>query len=129
MKKLLLISLVIFLASGFAYAKELETTKKAGPFTVTVKLDKNPPIVGDNNLSLTIKDSAGKIVKDAKVSVDYEMPAMPGMPAMRYKVQPALSGEAYVGKVNFSMGGAWSMNIKISQGGKTASVKMNVDVS
>lgn len=129
MKKLLLISLVIFLVSGFAAAKDLETTKKAGPYTVIIKFDKNPPIVGDNNLSLTIKDAAGKIVKDAKVSVDYEMPAMPGMPAMRYKVQPVLQGDSFAGKVTFSMGGAWSLNIKINQGGKTSSVKMTVDVS
>lgn len=118
----------MFIASGFAYAKELETTKQAGPFAVTIKLDKNPPVVGDNNLSLIIKDVSGKPVKDAKVIVNYEMPAMPGMPAMRYKVQPVLQGEAYVGKVNFSMGGAWGLNIKISQGAKNASAKMNVDV-
>jgi hypothetical protein len=129
MKKLLLISLVIFLVSGFAYAKELVTTKQAGPYAVTITLDKNPPIVGDNNLSLTIKDASGKIIKDAKVSVDYEMPAMPGMPAMRYKVQPTLKGDAYVGKVNFSMGGAWNLNVKITEAGKSFMVKMNVDVS
>jgi hypothetical protein len=57
------------------------------------------------------------------------MPAMPGMPAMRYKAQPVLKDESYVGTVNFSMGGSWNLNIKISRGGKTDAVKFNVDVS
>lgn len=129
MKKLMLLTLLaMFMVSGFASAKEFETIKQAGPFAVTVKLDRNPPVVGDNSLSLIIKDASGKPVKDAKVIVNYEMPAMPGMPAMRYQVQPVLKGDAYAGKLNFSMVGAWGLNIRISQGEKTASVKLNVDV-
>jgi hypothetical protein len=68
-------------------------------------------------------------VKDAKVALDYEMPAMPGMPAMRYKNDPQLKGESYVGTVNFSMGGSWTVKVKITRSGKTDSLKFNVDVS
>ena len=129
MKKIILVSMLVFLVAGFAYAKDFEITKKAGLYTVVVKMDKNPPIVGDNGITITIKDAAGKAVKDAKVAVDYEMPAMPGMPAMRYKNDPQLKGESYVGTINFSMGGSWTVKIKITRSGKTDSLKFNVDVS
>ena len=36
----------------------------------------NFPVVGDNNVALTVKDAAGKEVSDAKVMIDYSMPAM-----------------------------------------------------
>ena len=129
MKKMILVSMLILMAAGFAYAKDFEITKKAGPYTVVVTMDKNPPIMGDNGITITIKDAAGKAVKDAKVAFDYEMPAMPGMPAMAYKGQPQLKGDSYVGTINFSMGGSWSMKIKITRSGKTDSLKFNVDVS
>jgi hypothetical protein len=129
MKKIMLVSIVVLLVVGIAYAKGFEITKKSGPYTVMVRMDKNPPVTGDNTVTIAITDAAGKPVKDATVSLDYEMPAMPGMPAMRYKTQALLRGDSYVGTVNFSMGGAWTVNIKIARGGKPVSVKFNVDVS
>ncbi len=129
MKRVFLVSMLILIVAGLAYAKDFEVIKKSGPYTVVVKMDKNPPVMGDNGISITIKDAEGKAIKDAKVTLDYEMPAMPGMPAMRYKAQPVLKDESYVGTVNFSMGGSWNLTIKISRGGKTDAVKFNVDVS
>ncbi len=129
MKKLLIASIMIILASGVVMAKDLEITKQAGPYSVFIKLEKNPPSLGENNVSITIKDAAGKVIKDANVVMNYEMPAMPGMPAMRYKVSPQLKGDSYAGTLNFSMGGSWGLNIKITRSGKTDTVKFNVDVS
>ena len=129
MKKIILVSMLILMAAGIVYAKDFELTKKAGVYTVVVKMDRNPPVMGDNGITITIKDAAGKVVKDAKVAFDYEMPAMPGMPAMRYKTDPQLKGESYAGTLNFSMGGSWTVKIKITRSGKTDSLKFNVDVS
>jgi hypothetical protein len=129
MKKVFRLVLIALLITGLAYAKDFEITKQAGPYSVIVKMDKNPPIVGDNGISITLKDSTGKTVKDAKVVVEYVMPAMPGMPAMRYRDQPVLKGETYKGNLNFSMGGAWILNVKITHGEKTDTVKLSVDVS
>jgi hypothetical protein len=103
--------------------------KKAGSYTVEVKLDKNPPITGQNKMEISIKDDKGGNVTDAKVTVDYSMPAMPGMPAMNYKAKAELNGSRYLANVNFSMSGAWAVNIKITRAGKTQAVKLNVDVS
>jgi uncharacterized membrane protein len=92
-------------------------------------MDKNPPITGPNKMEINIKDDTGANVTDATVTVDYSMPAMPGMPAMNYKNKAELNGSRYLAKVNFSMSGAWAVNIKITRAGKTQAVKLNVDVS
>ena len=127
MKRFVLAWAVVFLASGLAMAKDFEVTKKAGDYTVVVTIDKNPPTTGDNNLSVAVKDGAGADVADAKVSVEYSMPAMPGMPAMKYDTNAALAGKVYKTKVNFSMSGSWNMVIKVIRGGKTAQARFTVD--
>jgi hypothetical protein len=128
MKRIALIFVVLLLASGLAFAKDYEIMKKAGDYTVQVKIDRNPPIVGKNKMDVGIKDLKGKDVTDATVAVDYGMPAMPGMPAMNYKAKTELKGSRYLTDINFSMSGPWSVNIKIVRGGKTQAVKLNVDV-
>jgi hypothetical protein len=111
-----------------AVAKDFEVTKKAGDFTVTVKIDRNPPVTGENKISVALKDAGGADVKDAKVSVEYSMPAMPGMPAMKYTADAGLKGGEYQAKLNFSMSGAWDVAVRITQGAKKAQAKFNVDV-
>lgn len=127
MKRILLIIFTILLVVGVAFAKDFEVKKKAGDYDVTVKIDKNPPVVGTNNVTAEIKDASGKAVTDAKVVIDYSMPAMPGMPAMNYKANAKLSGDAYKATMNLSMGGSWNIAVKITKGGKTSSVKFNID--
>lgn len=127
MKKTVLVMAVLLLAIGIAYAKDYEVTKKAGGYNVVVKIDKNPPIVGDNNITVTVKDTNGKFITDARVNVEYSMPAMPGMPAMNYKTNTELKGNEYKAKMGLSMAGSWNIAIKIIRSGKTATVKLNVD--
>lgn len=127
MKRLVLFTVILVLVAGIAYAKDYEVKKKAGEFDVVVKIDKNQPIVGDNNITIEIKDSSAKYVTDAKVVVDYSMPAMPGMPAANYKADAELKGNEYKAKMNLSMSGPWSITVKIMKGGKTASMKFTVD--
>jgi hypothetical protein len=110
------------------YAKDYEISKKAGDLSVQVNIDKNPPVTGINKMTVAIKDAVGKTVTDATVAIDYGMPAMPGMGAMNYKTQTTLKGENYLATINFSMAGPWSINIKINRGGKTQTVKLNVDI-
>jgi outer membrane translocation and assembly module TamA len=128
MKKIVLVTMaVLLLIAGVVYAKGLEVKQKTGDLNVTVTMDKNPPTTGINNLQVDIKDASGKNVTDAKVRVDYSMPAMPGMPAMNYKTDAILSGQIYAAKLNISMSGPWNIAVRISKGGKTSSVKFNVD--
>jgi len=125
---LLFTMIALLVLCGSVYAKDYEISKKAGDFAVQVNIDKNPPVTGNNNMTVGIKDAAGKDVTDATVAIDYGMPAMPGMPAMNYKTDTTLKGKRYVATLNFSMSGPWSVAVKITRGGKTQSVKLNVDV-
>jgi hypothetical protein len=124
----ILAAAAFLMACSLALAKDYELTKKAGEYTVLVTIDKNPPITGENKMDITIKDTAGKNVTDATVAVDYGMPAMPGMGAMNYKTTAGLKGDRYLATINFSMAGPSYINIKITRGGKSQSVKLNVDV-
>jgi len=117
---------VLFFITGTVYAKDYEIAKKADNYNVEVKIDKNPPVVGDNNIEIKIKE-ADKYITDAKVVVEYSMPAMPGMPAMNYKTDTKLDGYEYKAKMNLSMAGSWNITVKIERGGKTSKVKLNID--
>jgi hypothetical protein len=130
MKRVTLIFTLIALlvVCGSVYAKDYEMSKKAGDLSVLVKIDKNPPVTGINKMTIAIQDAKGGAVKDATVAIDYGMPAMPGMGAMNYKTNAVLKGESYLSTINFSMGGPWFINIKISRGGITQTVKLNIDI-
>ena len=80
MKRFATALIILLLAAGLVYAKDYTVMKKAGSYTVEVKLDKNPPITGPNKMEISIKDDKGENVTDAAVVVEYVMPAMPGMP-------------------------------------------------
>lgn len=128
MKKLAMVTLILLLSAGLVWAKDYEIQKKAGDLSVVVKMDKNPAVMGENGIVVTVKDSAGKEVTDAGVKVEYAMPAMPGMPPMNYGAVLALTKNTYQGKLNFSMAGPWNIVVKILRGGKTVSTKFSVDV-
>lgn len=127
MKKTLVMAMMFILIAGIAYAKDYEVKKKAGQFDVVLIIDKNPPVVGDNNISIGIKDPSGKAVTDATVKVDYGMSAMPGMPAMNYKTDAVLKGGEYKAVMNLSMSGPWNIAVKITRAGKTSSTKFSID--
>ena len=129
MKKLVYLLITLLLTTGLAFAKDYEVTKKADDYTVVVKIDKNPPVVGENNVTIEIKDAAGKNVTEAKVKLDYGMAAMPGMPAMFYKADAELKGTLYKAKMNLSMAGSWNITIQIIQGDKVRKAKFNVDAN
>ncbi len=128
MKKVVFMIMAVLLVAGAAWAKDFEFTKKMGDYSVTAAMDKNPPIRGDNSLTIVLKDAAGSAIEDARVSVDYSMPAMPGMPPMNYKANTELQGGEYKGTLNFSMSGPWNVTVKVKRGGKTKRAKFNVDV-
>jgi len=125
-KRLIVIVLALIMMTGAALAKNYEASKKAGDWDVTMTIDKNPPVVGHNAVAVTVKDAAGKVVSDAKVVIDYSMPAMPGMPAMNYKTDALMKDDAYRTKVNLSMAGAWNFAVKITRGSQASTAKFNV---
>jgi len=127
MKKLFAVFMVIAALAGYAFAGGYEVKKQAGEYAVHAVIDRNPPVVGDNTITVEIKDASGKYVTDAKVAIDYSMPAMPGMPPMNYKTTGKLDGNEYKAVMNLSMSGPWNVAVKIKKGGKTSTMKFNVD--
>jgi len=127
MKQLMTLILSVILMASVVQAKDYEVAKKTGEYNVLVTIDKNPPVVGNNNVTVTVKDAAGKYVTDAKVKIEYSMPAMPGMAAMNYKTDAVLNGQAYNAKMKLPTPGSWNVTVKITKGGKTSSVKFNID--
>ena len=122
-----LVVLLVVLVAGTVFAKENTVQKKAGDYSVEIKMDKESPVVGSNSMEIMIKDKAGKAVTDATVVVTASMPSMPGMPAMENKADAKLEGGKYKAKIDLSMGGSWNMSVRITQGGKTATAKWTVD--
>jgi YtkA-like len=127
MKKLTVLVLAILMAATIVYAKDYEVTKKAGDYNVVIKIDKNPPIAGQNNMEVGVTEASGKVVTDAKVLVSYSMPAMTGMPPMSYKAEAQLKGNVYKTTINYSMSGSWNNEIRITRNGKTTSTKFTID--
>ena len=122
-----LVVVVAVFFTGTALAGEYTVQKKAGDYTVDIRMDRNPPVVGANQLDITVTDKAGRAVTDAKVQVIASIPAMPGMPAMENKSDAKIDDGKYKTKINLSMGGSWNMSVRIIQGGKTATAKFTVD--
>ncbi|MBF0343911.1 MAG: FixH family protein [Nitrospirae bacterium] len=127
MKNVVLGIVLVLLVAGTGFAKNLEVEKKAGDYTLKITMDNNPPIVGDNNITVEVKDSTGKSVTDAKVMIDYSMPAMPGMPAMNYKTDAKYDAGTYKAVMTLSMAGSWNISVKVAHSHKRVKAKINVD--
>ena len=127
MTKLSALILTLLLITATAYSKGYEIKRRVGEYEAGVKIDRSPPVVGDNNIEIEIKDAGDKNVADAKVLVNYYMPPMPRMAPMNYTIDARLTGEKYKATMNFIMSGPWIIAIKINRGGKIKTVKFNVD--
>jgi len=122
-----LLVLSFFLMTAVVYAQGIELKQKTGDYNVTVRLDRNPAVVGDNTMEVQVSDASGRSVTDVKVTVSFSMPAMSGMPAMNYKTTALLTGTKYTAILNLSMSGSWNVAVKIAKAGKSSTVRFNVD--
>jgi len=129
MKKWIIAFLLVTLVACAANGKPYEVKKTAGPYSVVVSMDKNPPAVGENGMEIAIRDANQQIVKDAKVAVNCDMAAMPGMSPMSFKTDAVLDGELYKVAIKIPTGGPWQVTIKIARNGETASMKFTFDVN
>ena len=119
--------LAFLLAVPIAYSKDLELAGKAGEFEVRARIDRNPPILGQNHMEIEIKDAAAGHVKDATVMVNYYMPPMPRMAPMNYTTSAELKGEKYRATMDLIMAGPWIIRVLITRDGKKATAKFNID--
>jgi hypothetical protein len=127
-KWLCLLVSVAFLSASLAYSRDFMLRKKAGNLIVEMRIDRNPPVVAENEITLGIKDLSGKNVTDAKVIVNYYMPPMPGMPPMNYNTIARLHGQEYRAVMDLIMAGPWNIVVKIYRGGKFSRLVFSIDV-
>jgi hypothetical protein len=127
MIKLTVSFLVLLLVPGVVQAKGYEVKKNVGGYAAEIRIDKNPLVLGDNNIEIEIRDPEGNNVTDAKVLVNYYMPPMPRMIPMNYRTDAKLSKDRYRAKMNLIMSGPWIVAIIITHDGKTRSAKINLD--
>jgi hypothetical protein len=119
--------LVFLVAVPPAYSRDLELEGKAGEYNVRARIDRNPPIVGQNNIEIEIKDQTASRVMDATVTINYYMPPMPRMAPMNYTTNAELKGEKYRAKMDLIMAGPWIIRVLITRDGKKVTAKFNID--
>ena len=121
------IFILVLFAANAAHGRGLEIKKTLDDYEVIVKLDKHPPVQGENPMEVEIKDRQGKSIADAQVLVNYYMPPMPRMAPMNSKTDAQFSRGKYRTTMNIIMSGPWVIRVLITRGGKTSLVKFNVD--
>jgi len=81
----------------------------------------DPPRTGESTFEVAVKDSAGRPVTDANVSVLQFMPAMPtmNMPAMRNETKlPHAGNGTYRGPAQVLMAGRWDVTVTVTKDGR-----------
>lgn len=90
-----------------------------GDFSVEVSIAPDPPTTGDNQLRVTLRDSAGKPVDGAQLAFEYDMPAMGAMPEMKGGGDVRPEGEGrYVITYPLSMAGDWYLTLGVDAPGR-----------
>lgn len=105
-------------------------TAHAGPFSIQAALDPDPPRQTGDALVLELKDASGAPIEGARVSVDYDMPAMGAMAEMRGPANVADEGKGrYRATFDLPMSsGTWSLiaSIHAPQGDASQTFTMTI---
>jgi hypothetical protein len=120
----LLFNIFVPIANG----KDYMMRRKVDVYAVDVAINRNPPVVGKNEIRINIKDLSGKYVTDALVTVNYYMPPMQGMPPMNYTVKAPSNGLGYSTTMDLIMTGPWLIVIRAGVSGKQLRVSVPIDV-
>jgi hypothetical protein len=97
-------------------------------YTLDIALNKNPPILGRNEIRIQITDARGQFVINAPVTINYYMPPMPNMPPMNYTLKAVPHGSGYVATMDFIMTGPWNIVVKTTVAGKQLRLTVPIDV-
>ncbi len=127
-RNLLLVSLLIVFLLTPAYGRDFRVKKNLQGYTLDIAMNQNPPILGKNDIKVEIKDSLGKSVDGALVTVNYFMPPMPGMPPMNYRVKASPDGSGYRATMDLIMEGPWNIAIRAGFAEKQLRMTVLIDV-
>lgn len=125
---LALVLLVMSAVQPSCEAGDYRVRKNAEGLMFDVAINRNPPVVGDNDIRIEIKDPQGNAVLGAEVLVNYYMPPMPRMAPMNYTIPAPLKGDAYRAVMDLIMAGPWNIVIRAKVEGKSIRVTFPIDV-
>jgi Cu(I)/Ag(I) efflux system membrane fusion protein len=103
-------------------------TAPLGDLTAAVSIDPERPRTGENHLTVTLRDVAGRPVDGAQLGFVWDMPAMGAMPEMKGAGQVrALGGGRYLVTYALAMNGDWFLSLGVDVPGHPhAELKMKV---
>ncbi|HEY2953935.1 MAG TPA: FixH family protein [Candidatus Eisenbacteria bacterium] len=116
---------------GGAEGADRTPMQGVGELQMGVASTPDPPRVGDNALSIAVRDAQGKPVRGAAVDAMISMPAMGAMPYMesRGKVEETKPG-IYRAEYGLAMNGEWDVNIRVrAKGGATVEAAYRLSTS
>lgn len=133
MKRIMMVAFLV-LAVGVAGAfASTHNSVKVSKYVISLEFKNNPPRVGSNQAMVTVKDTAGTTLTDAKVFIDYDMPRM-------HQNKKAAIDEGvcttdtycdngiYTTTLNFTQPGDWVVHVKTVRSGRAYTAKFNVNV-
>ena len=109
-------------------AADYRVRKNAEGLTFDIAINRNPPVLGDNEIRIEIKDPQGNPVLDAEVLVNYYMPPMPNMAPMNYTIPAPLKGKEYRAVMDLIMTGPWNIITRARIQGRWIRVVFPIDV-
>jgi nitrogen fixation protein FixH len=123
-------TLLLLVAGGLDVcgAADYRARKSVDGFAFEIAINRNPPVLGKNEIRVEIRDPQGQPVSGAEVTVNYYMPPMPRMPPMNYTVTAAPDGSAYRAVMDLIMSGPWNIVVRANPGGKPVRATFPIDV-
>jgi hypothetical protein len=133
------VTVVALARSGFALAQADHTAHqaKAGP-TITLTTKPDPPVAGENTLTVSVKSPAGEPVVGADVWVVLVMPATPSTGVAEIRKAATLEPDdnptvktlgVYIGRIDVPSAGRWQMTVTVRVYGKEfGEVKVSLPV-
>jgi len=109
-------------------AGDYRVRKNTNGLTFDIAINRNPPVLGDNEIRIEIKDPQGNPVLNAEVLVNYYMPPMPNMAPMNYTIPAPLKGREYRAVMDLIMTGPWNIVTRARAQGKWVRVAFPIDV-
>jgi len=119
---------VLFTLDESCEAGDYRVRKNAEGLTFDIAINRNPPVLGDNEIRIEIRDPEGNPVLDAEALVNYYMPPMPKMAPMNYTIPAPLKGKEYRAVMDLIMAGPWNIVIRAKTQGKLLRMTFPIDV-
>lgn len=105
---LLILSLLMGCGTGSKSRNVFE--EKSGEYSLKLAF-KTPPVSGENQAVLILKNASGNIVDNAVIKIHSTTPAMPDRPPMSFRTQAKPTESGYKATLDFPMSGTWKISV------------------